>query len=208
MQVRTPRRRHDLERRRLPLDRAAHLGQPACDDRRAVVRRRRRAGPGSSSGRARSTGRGRAQVDVGAPPIGSRPAELHEQLRPRAAAAAGASSSSTPRSNRRDASRRQLVAARGAARSTTGVEVRRLEHDVGRAARRSRSLAPPMTPASAIGPLSSVMTRSSVSSARSTSSRVRSRSPGAARRTTIGAVRAGRGRTRAAAGRARASRGW
>ena len=43
---------------------------------------------------------------------------------------------------------------------------------------------PPMTPASAIGPRSSVMSRSSGSSARSCPSSVVSRSPGAARRTT------------------------
>ena len=46
--------------------------------------------------------------------------------------------------------------------------------------------APPITPASAIGPRSSVITRSSGSRARTAPSRVVSFSPGSARRTPIG----------------------
>ncbi len=50
----------------------------------------------------------------------------------------------------------------------------------------SSVLSPPMTPAMPIGPLSSVISRSSVESGRSTSSSVVIDSPCAARRTTIG----------------------
>ncbi len=50
---------------------------------------------------------------------------------------------------------------------------------------RTSVVAPPITPASEIGPDSSVTTMSSGSSARSTSSSVVSFSPSAARRTTI-----------------------
>ena len=47
-------------------------------------------------------------------------------------------------------------------------------------------VAPPITPASPIGPVSSVISRSSADSVRVTSSRVVSFSPSVARRTTIG----------------------
>jgi hypothetical protein len=52
----------------------------------------------------------------------------------------------------------------------------------------SSVLCPPITPASPMGPLPSVISRSSVERLRVTSSRVVSCSPSVARRTTIGPV--------------------
>ena len=102
------------------------------------------------------------------------------------ASAGPATSGSTPRSNRLDASLgslcrrmpREIVAGcQCAASSTTSVVSGPIS-----------VAAPPMIPASAIGPDSSVTSRSSGSSVRRTPSRVSSFSPGRARRTVIGPV--------------------
>ena len=99
-------------------------------------------------------------------------------------AAYDGSSGSTPRSKRLDASEGSLwrravrkidVASKCAASITTWVVVSL-----------SSVVWPPMTPAMPIGPVSSVISRSSADSVRVTSSRVVSFSPSAARRTTIG----------------------
>ena len=99
-------------------------------------------------------------------------------------AAAYAAAGSTPRSNRRDASveslwRRDVRARVIASKCAASITTSRVPAD-------SSLVAPPITPARPIGPVWSVITRSSTSSGRTTSSRVVSFSPSYAWRTTIG----------------------
>ena len=105
-------------------------------------------------------------------------------------AATGGSSGSTVRSNRRDASLGSLCRRAPRAMTAGSKCAASISTSVRAAAARSPTAAisvdaPPITPASPIGPDWSVISRSSGSSRRVTSSSVVSRSPACARRTTM-----------------------
>ena len=175
------RRRHE-PRAGVPVDdRAADRARGRADDVAwSIGSPAARAGRAGSSAISRSlarAGRPRSTPTYVAPPSSASSATAR-------AAATGPSSGSTPRSNRRDASLDSLC--RRAIRAIgTGVEVRRLDHEVGRVRRRSRCSRPPITPARPIGPRSSVISRSSGSSV----ARSRGRASRAARPAPRGARR-------------------